>query len=89
MASPSSEQVVFICKFVGLATTLILGLLNLMITLLLLNVFMVIYFDFALVLAYYRVKIEEDLLSSEEGFGEEYRHYMKRTGKFFPKLQSS
>lgn len=61
-------------------------LLILMITLLLLNVFMVIYFGFALVLANHRAKMEEELLSSEDGFGDEYRLYMKRTGRFLPKL---
>ncbi|NIN63588.1 MAG: hypothetical protein GTO63_02495 [Anaerolineae bacterium] len=31
---------------------------------------------------------EEQLLASPEGFGEEYRAYMKETGRFLPKLRS-
>jgi protein-S-isoprenylcysteine O-methyltransferase Ste14 len=30
--------------------------------------------------------VEEEFLSSEEGFGEEYRDYMLKTGRFLPRL---
>ena len=34
----------------------------------------------------YRARLEEKLLSSQEGFGNEYLSYMSRTGRFFPRL---
>jgi protein-S-isoprenylcysteine O-methyltransferase Ste14 len=37
----------------------------------------------------YRARLEENLLSSQEGFGDKYLSYMSRTGRFFPKLRSS
>ena len=37
----------------------------------------------------YRARLEEKLLSSQDGFGEEYLSYMSRTGRFFPKLRQS
>ena len=37
----------------------------------------------------YRARLEENLLSSQDGFGEKYLSYMSRTGRFFPKLRSS
>ncbi len=37
----------------------------------------------------HRARLEEKLLSSEDGFGEQYLSYMSRTGRFFPRLGSS
>jgi len=37
--------------------------------------------------AVYRAGLEEDLLSSPEAFGEEYREYVARTGRFLPRLR--
>ena len=34
----------------------------------------------------YRARLEEKLLSSQDGFAEKYLSYMSRTGRFFPKL---
>ena len=39
----------------------------------------------AVVLANYRARKEERLLSSESGFGARYRDYMARTGRFLPR----
>lgn len=39
--------------------------------------------------AQYRARVEERLLSSPEGFGDAYRSYMARTGRFIPRLWSS
>ncbi|MFW9800317.1 MAG: methyltransferase family protein, partial [Candidatus Thorarchaeota archaeon] len=36
-----------------------------------------------------RARLEEKLLSSEDGFGEQYLSYMSQTGRFFPRLSSS
>jgi len=38
-------------------------------------------------LAYKKAVLEEELLSSEKGFGQEYRDYMSRTGRFLPRLR--
>ncbi len=38
-------------------------------------------------LAYKKAAVEEELLSSEKGFGQEYRDYMSRTGRFLPRLR--
>lgn len=40
----------------------------------------------AFVVANYRARKEERLLSSPQGFGERYRAYMARTGRFVPRL---
>jgi len=40
-----------------------------------------------LVMAGYRARLEEDLLSSPEGFGPAYREYVSRTGRFLPRLR--
>ena len=34
----------------------------------------------------YRARLEEKLLTSQDGFGDQYRSYMNRTGRFFPRL---
>jgi protein-S-isoprenylcysteine O-methyltransferase Ste14 len=39
-------------------------------------------------LTYKKAVLEEELLSSEKGFGQEYRDYMSRTGRFLPKLSN-
>jgi protein-S-isoprenylcysteine O-methyltransferase Ste14 len=36
---------------------------------------------------YRRTVLEEELLASEEGFGQAYRDYMQKTGRFLPKLE--
>ncbi len=51
-----------------------------------LNLLLVLSLAVTLVIAIYRVRLEEELLSSEEGFGSRYREYMERTGRFLPKL---
>jgi protein-S-isoprenylcysteine O-methyltransferase Ste14 len=35
---------------------------------------------------YRRTVLEEELLASEDGFGQAYRDYMLKTGRFLPKL---
>jgi protein-S-isoprenylcysteine O-methyltransferase Ste14 len=40
-----------------------------------------------LVVANYRARKEERLLSSPEGFGAQYRAYMARTGRFLPSMR--
>jgi protein-S-isoprenylcysteine O-methyltransferase Ste14 len=37
-------------------------------------------------LAYKKAVLEEELLSSEKGFGQEYEDYMLKTGRFLPRL---
>ena len=39
-------------------------------------------------LAYKKAVIEEELLSSEKGFGQEYKDYMLKTGRFLSRLKS-
>jgi len=39
-------------------------------------------------LAMYRARLEEQLLSSPEAFGEKYRDYIGRTGRFLPRIGS-
>jgi protein-S-isoprenylcysteine O-methyltransferase Ste14 len=55
-------------------------------TLLYLNIIMVIAFLAVLAIAYKRAVLEEELLASEDGFGQAYRDYMKKTGRFLPRL---
>ncbi|MFQ5838737.1 MAG: methyltransferase family protein [Thermoplasmata archaeon] len=62
-------------------------LLGLSAVLFLLNLLLVINLLAVFVIATYRARLEEALLSSEEGFGPEYREYMKRTGMFLPRLR--
>jgi protein-S-isoprenylcysteine O-methyltransferase Ste14 len=54
--------------------------------LLYLNVVTLIAFLAVLAIAYKRAVLEEELLASEDGFGQEYRDYMKKTGRFLPRL---
>jgi protein-S-isoprenylcysteine O-methyltransferase Ste14 len=37
-------------------------------------------------IAYKKAVLEEELLSSEKGFGKDYVDYMLRTGRFLPRL---
>jgi protein-S-isoprenylcysteine O-methyltransferase Ste14/16S rRNA G527 N7-methylase RsmG len=55
-------------------------------TLLFLHIVLVVVFLVCVGIAYRKAVLEEELLSSEEGFGQEYRDYMLKTGRFLPKL---
>ena len=55
-------------------------------TLLFFNLIMFLAFVAILAIAYKRAVLEEDLLASEKGFGQDYREYMKKTGRFLPRL---
>jgi protein-S-isoprenylcysteine O-methyltransferase Ste14 len=59
-------------------------LINLSIALFSLNLVLLLCFLFAVLTTNYKAKVEEELLSSEKGFGRKYKDYMKRTGRFFP-----
>jgi protein-S-isoprenylcysteine O-methyltransferase Ste14 len=39
-------------------------------------------------MAVYRAHLEEDLLSSQDGFGKTYTEYVARTGRFLPRIRS-
>ena len=54
--------------------------------LLYLNIILLIALVAVLTIAYKRAVLEEELLASEDGFGQDYRDYMKRTGRFLPRL---
>ncbi len=56
-------------------------------TLLFLNIVLVVGFVAILGIAYRKSVLEEELLSSDEGFGQAYRDYMLKTGRFLPKLR--
>jgi protein-S-isoprenylcysteine O-methyltransferase Ste14 len=55
-------------------------------SLLFLNIIMIIAFLAIFAIAYERAVLEEKLLASEDGFGQDYRDYMKKTGRFLPRL---
>jgi protein-S-isoprenylcysteine O-methyltransferase Ste14 len=55
--------------------------------LLLLHIVLVIGFLSCLYIVYRRTGLEEELLASEDGFGQAYRDYMQKTGRFLPKLK--
>jgi protein-S-isoprenylcysteine O-methyltransferase Ste14 len=55
-------------------------------TLLYLNAIMFIASLAIFAIAYKRTVLEEELLASEDGFGQHYRDYMKKTGRFLPRL---
>lgn len=57
--------------------------------LLFVNIILVMSFVARVAMAYKRAGLEEMLLASEAGFGQRYRDYMGRTGKFLPKIGSS
>ncbi len=54
--------------------------------LLYLNLVLVLLFFICVGLAYGRAVLEDELLASEDGFGQAYRDYMQKTGRFLPKL---
>ena len=54
--------------------------------LLLLHIVLVMGFLACVCIAYRRAVLEEELLASEEGFGKDYSDYMKKTGRFLPRL---
>ncbi len=62
-------------------------LLGFTVVLLLLNILFIINLLVTIWVSVYRARLEEGLLSSENGLGDQYRLYMKRTGMFFPKLR--
>ncbi|MHA2386527.1 MAG: methyltransferase family protein [Candidatus Thorarchaeota archaeon] len=64
-------------------------LVVLAVLLLLLNVLLILDLVAAAGYFVYRARPEERLLSSPDGLGEQYLGYMKRTGRFFPKLRAS
>ena len=55
-------------------------------TLLFFNLIIFLAFVAILAIAYKRAVLEEELLASEDGFGQDYRDYMKKTGRFLPRL---
>ena len=55
-------------------------------TLLFLNVVLVVGFIAMVGIAYKKAVMEEEFLTSEDGFGQAYRDYMQKTGRFLPKL---
>jgi protein-S-isoprenylcysteine O-methyltransferase Ste14 len=54
--------------------------------LLLLHIVLVVGFLACVCIVYRRAVLEEELLASENGFGQAYRDYMLKTGRFLPKL---
>ena len=52
----------------------------------LLNILFIINLVVATWIVVYRARLEERLLSSGNGLGDQYRLYMKRTGMFFPRF---
>ncbi len=54
--------------------------------LLFLHIVLVIGFLASVAMAHKRAVLEEELLASEEGFGQRYGDYMLRTGRFLPRL---
>lgn len=62
-------------------------LMSLALALFLLHLALFLNFLAVLAIANYRAGLEEGLLASERGFGQEYRKYMERTGRFFPRLR--
>lgn len=55
-------------------------------TLLFLNIVLVVGFLAMVSIAYKKAVLEEKLLASEDGYGQAYRDYMQKTGRFLPKL---
>jgi protein-S-isoprenylcysteine O-methyltransferase Ste14 len=58
-------------------------------TLLFLHIVLVVVFLICVGIAYRKAVLEEELLSSEEGFGQRYKDYISKTGRFLPKLTKS
>jgi protein-S-isoprenylcysteine O-methyltransferase Ste14 len=61
-------------------------LMALALALLFFHAVLVIGFLACLGIAYKKAIQEEELLASKNGFGQEYRDYMSKTGRFLPKL---
>jgi protein-S-isoprenylcysteine O-methyltransferase Ste14 len=62
-------------------------LLGFTVMLLLLNILFIINLLVTIWTEVYRARLEEGLLSSDKGLGDQYRLYMKRTGMFFPRFR--
>jgi protein-S-isoprenylcysteine O-methyltransferase Ste14 len=56
-------------------------------TLLFLHIILVVIFLICVSIAYRKAVLEEELLSSEEAFGQKYRDYVLKTGRFLPRLR--
>jgi protein-S-isoprenylcysteine O-methyltransferase Ste14 len=54
--------------------------------LLYLNIALIVFFLACVAIAHKRAILEEELLASEGGYGQAYRDYMQKTGRFLPKL---
>jgi protein-S-isoprenylcysteine O-methyltransferase Ste14 len=54
--------------------------------LLYLNIALIVFFLACVAIAHKRAVLEEELLASEGGYGQAYRDYMQKTGRFLPKL---
>ncbi len=57
-------------------------------TLLFLHAVLVVGLLAMVAIAYRKSLLEEGLLSSEKGFGNDYRNYMLKTGRFLPRLRT-
>jgi protein-S-isoprenylcysteine O-methyltransferase Ste14 len=55
-------------------------------TILFLHTVLIVVFFVCVAIAYRKAVLEEELLSSEEGLGKEYRDYVLKTGRFLPRL---
>jgi protein-S-isoprenylcysteine O-methyltransferase Ste14 len=62
-------------------------LISLAVVFLLLNILFFVNLIVVAVYYVYRARLEEKLLSSQDGFGDDYLSYMSRTGRFVPKLR--
>ncbi|MFQ5919063.1 MAG: methyltransferase family protein [Thermoplasmata archaeon] len=60
-------------------------LLNLAAAVFFLHAVLIVNFFLVLAIASWRAKLEEELLSSEQGFGIRYREYVSQTGRFLPR----
>jgi protein-S-isoprenylcysteine O-methyltransferase Ste14 len=56
-------------------------------TILFLHTVLVVVFFVCVAIAYRKAVLEEELLASEDGFGQAYRDYMLKTGRFLPRLR--
>jgi protein-S-isoprenylcysteine O-methyltransferase Ste14 len=56
-------------------------------TLLFLHIALFAVFLICIGIAYRKAVLEEELLSSKEGFGQRYKDYILKTGRFLPSLK--
>jgi protein-S-isoprenylcysteine O-methyltransferase Ste14 len=56
-------------------------------TILFLHIVLIVAFCVCIAIAYRKAVLEEELLSSEDGFGQAYRDYVFKTGRFLPRLR--